>query len=172
MNLPPAASELAILRRRAQQFAQRAAPPEADGRWVEAVEFTLGGERYAVPAERVSAVTNFAEITPLPGVPGHLLGLVTVQRRIVPAVDLRRFLGFSSRGIVDLHHLVLITDGQLTFALVADLVVGARRFRAATLAPGAGPIAAHAAGVSPEGVMLLDVVRFCSDPRHIVDEKF
>lgn len=172
MTLRPSTPEQEILRRRAQQFAQRAAPPEAAGTWVDAVEFTLGGERYAVPAERVLAVATFTNITALPGVPGFLLGLVTVHGRIVPAVDLRRFLGLSSRGIVDLHHLVLITNGTLTFALVADLVLGARRFRAATLAPGAGPIATHAAGVSPEGVVLLDVARFCSDPRHVIDDKF
>lgn len=172
MNLPPAPSEQEILRHRAQRFALREAPPEAAGTWVDVVEFTLGGERYAVPAERVVAVATFTNITALPGVPGFLLGLVTVHGRIVPAVDLRRFLGLSSRGIVDLHHLVLITGGSLTFALVADLVLGARRFRAATLAPGAGPIAAHAAGVSPDGVMLLDVARFCADPRHVIDDKF
>jgi purine-binding chemotaxis protein CheW len=169
--LPPPTDQ-EVLRRRAQQFAQREAPPESAGTWVDAVEFTLGGERYAVPADHVVAVATFSNITALPGVPGFILGLVTVHGRIVPAVDLRRFLGFAARGIVDLHHLVLITDGSLTFALVADLVVGTRRFRAASLAPGSGPVAAHAAGVSPEGVMLLDVARFCADPRHAIDDKF
>lgn len=171
MNPPVTSSDHGILHERARQFAQRAAPVEATGTWVEAVEFTLGGERYAVPAERVTAVATFTNITALPGVPEFLLGVVSVHGRIVPAVDLRRFLGFSSRGIVDLHHLVLVAEGPLTFALVADLVTGARRFRTATLAPGAGPVGDYAAGISPEGVMLLDVARFCADPRHVIDEK-
>lgn len=50
--------------------------------------FELGGERYAVDLAAVQKVIPIGPITPVPGVPAHLLGAMNVRGRVLPVLDL------------------------------------------------------------------------------------
>ena len=57
--------------------------------------FTLGGRRFGLPASRVEEVIEGAAVTPVPGAPAALRGLLNHRGRIVACTDLR--------GLPELH---------------------------------------------------------------------
>ena len=46
------------------------------------------GERYALPLSRAREVLRFGPLTPVPGVPPSIRGVIHVRGRVVPVVDL------------------------------------------------------------------------------------
>jgi purine-binding chemotaxis protein CheW len=121
---PDAASVRAILRSRAEELAR---PPEtrAQGaRLLEILEFTLGQERYAFPSSRVRGVFRLTEITPLPGLPPFVLGVINVRGRILSVMDIRRLLEFGDTGLTNLNQAIILQGGDMELAVLADEVTG------------------------------------------------
>lgn len=166
----------AILRRRAAAFARLPAAPASEAAGlVEVVEFTLSGERYALEAIHVGEVLPFTHCTPLPCTPAFVLGLVNVRGRILHVIDLRRFFDLPPRGIVDLHHIVVVRHGAVELGLLADLIAGLRHLPLASLQGSlptlTGVRAEYLRGVTADHLAVLDVARILSDRRQVVQEE-
>lgn len=165
----------ATLRRRAAALAR--VPSAEAGRedLLEVVEFSLAGGRYAVASASVSEVLPFTNCTPLPCTPAFIPGLVNVRGRFVHVIEVGRFLGLPARGIVDLHHVLLVRHAGIELGILADLVTGLRRVSpAALLSPPpalAGAGEGHVRGVTADGLAVLDVPSILSDPRQVVEEE-
>jgi purine-binding chemotaxis protein CheW len=54
------------------------------------VVLTLDEQRYALHLSAVERIVRMVEITPLPKAPQIVLGVVNVQGRIVPIVNIRK----------------------------------------------------------------------------------
>jgi purine-binding chemotaxis protein CheW len=117
-------SAQAILRRRAEELAK---PPETLSRGihsVEILEFALGKERCAFRSQYVREVFSPTEITPLPGLPSHILGVVNVRGRILSITDIRRLLDFGNVGLTNLNKAIILQDREMEMAVLADEVTG------------------------------------------------
>jgi purine-binding chemotaxis protein CheW len=55
---------------------------------VQHLTFLLGEERYALPLPRARMVLRYEPVTPVPGVPPSLRGVIHLRGRVVPVVDL------------------------------------------------------------------------------------
>ncbi len=118
------ASVQAILRSRAEELAKL---PEVQARGVqiiEILEFVLGKERYAFPSKYVREVFPLTEITPLPGVPDYILGVINVRGRILSVMDIRRLLDFGNVGLTNLNKAIILQGGDMELAVLADEVTG------------------------------------------------
>ena len=82
--------------------------------------FELDKQRYTLPVERVQRVLRVVAITPLPGAPEIVLGVVDVAGAVLPVIDLRRRFGLPSRQIRLSDHLVLADTGRRAVALLVD----------------------------------------------------
>lgn len=51
--------------------------------------FNLAGNTFGIPVVRIREVLEFGTITPIPGVPDHMIGVMNVRNSAVPVVDLR-----------------------------------------------------------------------------------
>ena len=80
----------------------------AGARLLEILEFTLGQERYAFPSSYVREVFPLTEITPLPGLPPYILGVVNVRGRILSVMDIRRLLDFGNVGLTNLNKAIIL----------------------------------------------------------------
>jgi purine-binding chemotaxis protein CheW len=155
------ASARAILRARAEQLA---IPPEetrAHGaRLLEILEFTLGKERYAFASSCVREVFPLTEITPLPGLPAHVLGVVNVRGRILSVMDIRRLLDFGNVGLTNLNKAIILHHGDMELAVLADEVTGVYAIDAEegqrTLPTLSGNQEAYLHGVTKDRVVVLD----------------
>jgi purine-binding chemotaxis protein CheW len=160
-----------ILRRRAAELARVPVVDDGLGETLEVVEFSLAGERYGAESGLVAEVLHFSNCTPLPCTPPFVLGLVNVRGRFVHAIEIGRFLGLPARGIVDLHHLLIVRHGGIELGIVADLVAGLRRVPLASLQPPPAALAGHLRGMTAERLALLDIPSILADPRQVVDEE-
>jgi purine-binding chemotaxis protein CheW len=110
--------------------------------------FTVAGVGLAVPALEVDAVAPLEELTPIPGAPAHIPGLVTAGERVLPLVDLAAFLGLGGPAERDplFRRVLFVRVGDLEAGLVCER---ARGLISVPLAELAGPRALAGARLAP-----------------------
>jgi purine-binding chemotaxis protein CheW len=162
------------LQERARALAPRPAEPD-EGESMTVVEFVLSRERYAFEASRVRSIHPLRQLTVLPCTPPHVLGIVNVRGHVLAVIDIRRFFGLPQRGLADLDKLVVLTDGEMEFGVLADSVPGAREVRRDALQAAVptftGIRQAYLLGVTMDGLAVLDAARLLRDPALRVDEQ-
>jgi purine-binding chemotaxis protein CheW len=164
-----------ILRARAVTLARRRSSPPATDTLLELLEFRLASERYAIESRHVQEVHPLRELTPLPGTPPFVLGIVNVRGRMLPVFDLKRFFDLPEQGLTDLHRIIRVAGGDLELGVLADVVVGVHSVPADSLQPSlptlTGIRADYLKGISGERLIVLDFDRILSDPKIIVHEE-
>ena len=88
------------------------------------VVFTLDDQRYALRLETVERIVRLVEVTPLPKAPEIVLGVVNVQGRILPVVNIRRRFRLPEREEDLRDQLILARTSRRSVALVVDAVGG------------------------------------------------
>lgn len=88
------------------------------------VALILDDVRYALTLISVERVVRAVEITPLPDAPDVILGVINVQGRVVPVVDIRRRFHLPARAISVSDRLVIAHTKTRCLALLADAVQG------------------------------------------------
>jgi purine-binding chemotaxis protein CheW len=88
------------------------------------IVFSIDEQRYALPLSTVERVFRAVEITILPGALEIVLGIVNVQGRIIPVVNIRRRFGLQEREIDPDDQLVIANTSKRSIAFVADSVGG------------------------------------------------
>ena len=99
------------------------------------VVFWLGELRYALPLAVVERVVQAVELTPLPGAPDLVRGVINVQGRIVPVFDTRRRFALPERDIRLADHMVLARTAARTVVLLVDSVEGLLQCAASDATP-------------------------------------
>lgn len=84
------------------------------------VVFTLDNQRYALHLAAVDRTVRMVEITPLPKAPDIVHGVITVNGRIVPVLDIRRRFGLAERRTGLSDHLIIARTAKRAVALVVD----------------------------------------------------
>ena len=88
------------------------------------VVFTLDEQHYALHLASVERVARRVELTPLPKAPEIVLGVINVQGRIIPVVNLRKRFGLAERELHLSEHIILAHTLKRAVALVVDAVKG------------------------------------------------
>jgi purine-binding chemotaxis protein CheW len=85
------------------------------------IEFSLGGEDYAIPLLMVREVISVPDTTPIPKAPTHFLGIMNLRGQVISIVDLRKKLKVDSRK--DKEEAVIIVDiGSMNIGVVVDSI--------------------------------------------------
>lgn len=138
--------------------------------------FTLDGQRCGIALTAVERVVRMVEITPLPGAPAFMSGVINVQGTIVPVVDLRLRFGLPTRQVELDDQLIITRFAGRSMALTVDTTQGVCdcRQEAVTEADDILPDLPYLSGVAklPDGLLLIhDLEKFL--PPHeaqILDE--
>jgi purine-binding chemotaxis protein CheW len=164
-----------ILRARAKALAQSPEEKPAAETLLDVLEFRLAEERYAVEIRHVSEVYPLRDLTPLPGTPAFVLGLVNVRGRILPVVDLKKFFDLPEEGLTDLHRIILVEGNGLYLGLLADATAGVRSIPIdslqASLPTLTGIRSEYLKGVTADRLVVLDVARMLADSNLIVHDE-
>lgn len=174
---PPTAvvpdAEQVVLLARARALAQ----PPADalsGTSLQVLVFCLAHERYAVDIDAVREVCPLKSLTPLPGVPDFVMGIVNIRGQVVSVLDLKRFFGLPETGLTDMNKIILLADEKMEFGLLADAVIGVLMVDSEALAQTSLPLndarLPYLKGVTADHLILLDARQLLNDPRMVVDE--
>jgi purine-binding chemotaxis protein CheW len=157
-----------ILRERASTLAREPKVDQADQARLEVIEFILAYERYAIESRWVREVYPLKEITPLPGTPSFVLGIINVRGQIVSVVDLKKFFDLPDKGLTDLNKVIIMGDGNVEFGLLADAVPGMRHIPCdeiqASLPTLTGVRAEYVQGLTADRLIVLNIAKILADP--------
>jgi len=85
--------------------------------------FALGQEEYALEVAKTREVLGLAPITPVPGTPKFVRGVMSLRGAVLPVIDLRVAFGLPARDGEHTGILVAASDG-VELGLVVDRVTG------------------------------------------------
>ena len=170
--VPSPAQRRAVLEARARALA--VLPPPDPGPSLDVLDFVVGDQRYAIESTWVREVVPLRGLTPLPGTPPFVLGIVPLRGEPLSVLDLRRFFGLPDRSVADLDKIVVLADATMCFGIVAERILGVRSLAVADVQP---PLPTHEAlrpeyllGVTCERDLVLEAGRLLSDPSIVVDD--
>lgn len=161
-----------VLRERAVALARPQASSDAET--VDVVVFELSGERYALETAFVREVQALEDLTPLPGVPPFVAGIINLRGEILSVVDLSVFFDLPARGLPERDTLLVLEHGPVRFGVLADALTGIRRVErhgigASQELPG-GVNRQYVRGAMADGLAVLDAVALLGDGGIIVDD--
>ena len=87
------------------------------------LSFRVGSRLYGVDESKVATVANWRQPTPLPHVPPAVMGIVSLQGRMLTVLDLRRLAGGESTDNTTPQHVIALR-GDEQLALAVDTVEG------------------------------------------------
>src|SRR5258708_39393644 len=86
--------------------------------------FSLGKQHFGLPVDQVTTVVPRATLTPLPGAPTDLIGLLRLRGALCPVIDIRARLGLA----VAVPHIgeciVVMSSASAQVGLLVDGIVG------------------------------------------------
>jgi len=163
------------LRERALALARAPQADASTDATLELLEFKLASERYAIETRHVVEVHPLRDLTPLPGTPPFIRGIVNLRGRILPVLDLKKFFDLPEQGVTDLHRIIVVRGNDLEFGLLADVVASVRSVGVDTLVPALPTLsqigAEYLMGVSDQRLVVLDLDRVFADPRIVVHDE-
>ncbi|HOX35250.1 MAG TPA: chemotaxis protein CheW [Methanoregulaceae archaeon] len=161
-----------VLKKRAQRIARpvRAKKEEMP---VEVLKFRLANQEYALTMDHIREVDLTGEITPVPGTPDYISGICAIRGEIISLVDLREFFRIRNKGLTDLNRVIVITDGTITFGILADFITGIGmlpREMLAPVRPGQTTIADKYLLGAVRDLIVLDAAAFLADPQMVIND--
>ena len=168
---PPPAILKKILKERAIALA-REAKMETAGSAIDVLEFDLAYERYGFELPYIREVCPLAELTPLPGTPDFVLGIVNVRGRVVSVIDIRKFFDLPDQGLSDLNKVVILANDTREFGVLTDRIIGTRYLLTATLQESlptwTDVRGLYLKGVTGERLIVLDAGKILRDEKLVV----
>lgn len=84
------------------------------------VVFRLDEQRYALPLAAVERVVRAVAVTRLPNAPPVVLGVIDVEGRVLPVLDVRQRFHLLEREVGPSDHFLIARTERRTVVLVAD----------------------------------------------------
>ena len=78
------------------------------GNVLQFLTFTLGGENYGIPIERVREILEYVEPTVVPMMPSFLRGVINLRGAVVPVIDLQSRFGRESTEVAKRSCFVIV----------------------------------------------------------------
>jgi purine-binding chemotaxis protein CheW len=164
----------AILQTRAKALAREPEEKTAVEEYLEVVEFSLAYETYGIQSSYVREVYPLKELTPLPGTPPFVLGVINVRGRILSVIDIKKFFDLPGKGLTDLNKVIILRSDSMEFGILADTILGVRNMSLSDLQPSLPTLTGireeYLRGVTRERVVVLDARKLLSDRNMIVHE--
>jgi len=157
-----------VLKKRARALAGKTAGAEGHGGYMQVVEFLLVRERYALELPHIREVYPLKDLTPLPGTPDFVLGIINVRGEILSIIDMKRFFDLPERkGLTPMNQVIILESDEMAFGILADEILGTRSVPMSAIQKSlptlTGIRAEYLLGVTGEGIVILDGTRILSD---------
>jgi len=85
--------------------------------------FSIENQRFVIPLSQVEKIVRAVEIIPLPKAPDVVEGIINVQGRILPVVNLRKRFGLPLRPLDVRDHFIVCMTPRRTLAVLVDMVM-------------------------------------------------
>ena len=95
-------------------------PGDAPSRAREVLVFEVGGQKYGLPTADVRELVRAVTITPLPGAPAVIEGVVNVRGRVLPVLDVRARFRLPAKPLDPSDHFIVASAGARGVILRVD----------------------------------------------------
>ncbi len=89
---------------------------------IKIVTFFMDREEYGLPIDRVREINRVGEITRVPNSARHVLGVINLRGKIIPAIELKKRLGLGPSVLDKASRIVVAETGQKLMGLLVDSV--------------------------------------------------
>ena len=148
---------------------------------IEILEFELNtdnsSEKYAIEVAYVNEVHSVKRVTKLPCTPSFIIGIMNFRGKIISAIDIRNFLGFSV-GRIDadtVKKVIVIKVNDIEVGIIADGIIGCNKIPLAQIQKNVLTITNfktdYFKGITKERSIILDIKNIMLDEKIIVDEE-
>jgi purine-binding chemotaxis protein CheW len=142
---------------------------------IEIIEFALAAERYGIESTFVREIYPLKDFTPLPGVPSFVLGIINVRGQILPVIDLKKLFNLPEKGIGELNKVIIISNEQIEFGILADEVMGIKAIYNENILPVPSTVIGigekYLKGVTKNRLIILSAENLLQDENIIVNEE-
>lgn len=172
-SAPPTPETLQMLHRRGWELASPEERP-CEILSMEVLTFQLVYQEYAVEMKYVRESVLSREITPVPGTPDHVIGVLPVRGEIIPLIDLRVLLRIPETGLTDLNQVIILTDGVITFGILADQITGIISVPCDEISPPSPDMTQgkpeYVIGITTNSMSVINAAAILADSDMIVDD--
>jgi purine-binding chemotaxis protein CheW len=94
---------------------------------VEVVEFTLGGEHYALDIHLAREIVEMLRITPIPRAPHYISGVINLRGEITNIMNLNTMLGLVNQEARDNQKIIVLVPEAVSgsnIGIIVDDVIG------------------------------------------------
>ena len=88
-------------------------------RWV---TFKLDNETYGIDVMQIREVLRGTEISPVPGAPPFVLGIINLRGNVVAIVDTRNRFGLPAQDMDDASRILILESGDYVVGFLVDSV--------------------------------------------------
>jgi purine-binding chemotaxis protein CheW len=166
----------AVMDERARALARAPAPRPRAEEVIEVVTFMLAGERYAIETCYVRRVAWPGPLTPVPGAPDFLAGIVNLGGEVLDVVDLRSVFGLGGRGpgTAETSPVIVLGGSRDEFGILADAVDEVATLRTDDVLEPVGSVLGldrqHLRGVTAKALIILDGAGLIRDDRLVIEQ--
>ncbi len=136
------------------------------------LEFTLLKQQFAIESRYATEVHFIREVTPIPGAPHFVSGVIIHRGRILSLINLRRLFKMRERGLTEQNKFIIISNRDNYFGIIADAITGIIKKDLAEVMPPPGTIenqlSRYITGVFPDGVIMLDAEKLLTSQEIII----
>lgn len=86
------------------------------------VTFHLGDEIYGIDVLQVQEVLRITEISPVPGSPDYVLGIINLRGNVVTVIDARYRFGLPPKDVDDASRIIVVDAFEKVIGLLVDNV--------------------------------------------------
>jgi len=84
--------------------------------------FFLGAEEYGIAILKVREIIGIVPVTPVPGTPPFMQGVINLRGKIIPVIDLRAKFGMPSHAASRETCIIVVRRQDLELGIVVDAV--------------------------------------------------
>lgn len=167
----------AVLEARARLLAQPQAVEgdETANNLLEVLAVQLAYETYAIETAFVREVYPLRDLTPLPCTPAFVAGIVNVRGQVMSVVNLKRLFELPEQGLTDHNKVVILSDGDMEFGILADAILDVREIPLHGLQPTLPTLTGvredYLKGVTAERLVVLDAQKLLHHDNIVVHEE-
>ncbi|MBC8210901.1 MAG: purine-binding chemotaxis protein CheW [Gammaproteobacteria bacterium] len=110
------------------------------GKQLQYVTFTLNKEKYGINVLQVQEVLREVEVSPVPGAPVFILGIINLRGNVVSVIDARTRFGIAAKESDDKTRIIVINLQQMMIGILVDSVAEVMNIKPGEIeaAPNAG----------------------------------
>jgi purine-binding chemotaxis protein CheW len=132
--------------------------------------FQVGPEEYGIEIFKVREIIGMLPITPVPGSPAEMIGVINLRGKVIPVISIRTRFGMPAAEAHPHNVIIVVENRQGEIGIAVDRVAEVARFtESETEAPPAYGLAVDTTCVSAIGKsqgrirILLDIARVLGD---------